>query len=574
MEIAFGVERAVNDVDAALCQEQWGVMVEGGQNDLIDLLVAVMTSVPNTLLQKLYKLESSGDGMDAQQQHHHQQHFSSMEEICFNSACISSDVMIKHVIDGDDFDSLGESHVQELVEQVISFCEGEGIGMNILYPIIQLLNTVADQRQIERTLFEQGYVGQDFEYHDPRSLFNMCAKDTLRLFRMLLRLMESEMSTFQSSQVGFFASYLLVHFADTALIESGHSTFQECQDLFRVWADGVNEHMTRRLTENDAGVILDSILQFQIDSIQAALQLIERTDRMISALASDEGMNDEANSGNSDECIAAVQDSIRRVSMSVSVTEVMERLGIEPDPEIHVIFHPLIVNFADFVALGLQDAHLIGFGQEGQALSHMADDLLIRICHTSIGIDFLKHCDDVKRDEVFAVAILRALSSGCIAGKGKFLLEMASNSAQEAEVNPNSKPLAKRQCHSGFHGKPSLGSFLRTDTTSSSKAQHDMTDIMTLCMTLSQSYFDEGMDRSSVDQTACIASSLMSSDQNTKHQVLDPLNPWHSLNVNFMKELSSRLEKGSQDEHGNCAISSYSSALPSCFDTSAASLSI
>ena len=558
MEIAIGVERAVNDLDDTLCQLQLGVVED--DNDLVDLLIAAMTSVPDTLLQRLYNFELTGDEMDAQQ---HQYYISSMEEICFNSACISSDIIIKHVIHGDDISNFRQSHVRELVEQVIFLCEEEGVGMDILCPIIELLNAAVDQRQMRRALFDQGCVGQDIEDTDPPSLFDMCAKDTLRLIQMLLRPMDSEMSTFQSR---YFASHLMVHFADMVLVESGHSSFGECQDLFRVWANGTDKLTARRLTKNDIRVTLDSILQFQVDNTQAALQLLERTDEMMAAFTSSEDMDDDADSDDSDDCIATVQDIIRRVSMLVTVTEVMDSLGIQSDPEMNVYFHPFMVNFADFVALGLHEAfvsRLIDLGQEGQALSHLADDLLVRMCHTSNGTEFLRNCDDARRGDVFTVAILRALSSGCIFGKGKFLLEMASNLAQEVEDNPNSEPSAKKQCSGNFDVKPLLG-----NTTSSTKAAHDMAEMIMLCMTLSQCNCDEGVDRTSIDQTAWIASLLMSPDQNAKHQVLDPLNPWHTFNANFMEELTPKPETDSQDERSNDTDSLYSSAMPSCLDTS------
>ena len=44
------------------------------------------------------------------------------------------------------------------------------------------------------------------------------------------------------------------------------------------------------------------------------------------------------------------------MGIAVSVTEVMEKLGLEFDPGIHVIFHPLIVSFSTFVTSGLQEA--------------------------------------------------------------------------------------------------------------------------------------------------------------------------------------------------------------------------
>jgi hypothetical protein len=556
MEIALNVERALSDLEGvfhpSISLEDYG--------DLIDLLVAVMTSVPNALLRKLYK-HCSGEGRH--------KYISSIEEICFHAACISSDLIVKYLLNGDGFCGLGESHAEELVEQITTLLDAEhGMGIDCLYPIIQLLNAVTEQRHMERSFVERGYVGQDFEYHDPPRLFHMSAKDTLRLIRISLRFMDNAVNSMYSSHVGLFTSHLLDHFSEMTLIETGHTSCEEC-DLFRTWADGMNEHMTRRLTDNDAAAVLNLISKFQIDSIQSALELIDRADVMIASLLS----NDEMDGGKEDrvgDAIAAVHDGIRHVTMSVSVTEVMEKLGLEFDPEIHLIFHPLIVNFATFVAAGLQEAlvsqHEL-LGHESQGLSYLVDDLLVRICRTSIGNDFLKHCDDDRCDEVLTIATLRALNSGCIAGKGKFLLDIVADRAQTEEPRPNNEPLAKRHCYIGnfnCKGSYALHSSRRTNTADSTTSKRDMTDLMILCMTLSQSDIDEGIDRSSMDQISCIASSLM--PQVEKQQVLDPLNPWHSLNINPLKELMSRLET-SQGEPATDAIVSYSLAVPSCFAT-------
>lgn len=564
IEIALGIERCLTELEGLLCQSD-GLLQHhdlDGNDTVVDLLVAVLTSVPNALLQRLYKLEYSGEGAG--------HHMASMEDISFNSACISSHVIVKHILDGDVLISLGESHVEDLVEQISTICEGEGMGMNIMYPIVQLLNTVSDQRRVEKSLFEKGYVGQDFEYHNPPSLFHMSAKETLRLFQMMLRVMEVEANSFQSSHVGLFAAHLLEHFADMTMIETGHSSFDDCQDLFNAWVRGADEHMAKRLSDNDSVAVLELITQFQIHTIQMALQLIERADMMVASMSTD--LNEEKES-NIQDCIGLVHDSMRHVSMSVSVTEVMEKLGLEFDPEIHIIFHPLIVNFATFVATCLQDAFVsqhLSLGHEGQGISHLADDLLLRICCTSIGTDFIKQSRDGRSDEVLSIAVLRALSSGSITGGGKFLLNIAADRAQNAAPCTSSEPLTKRQCCGNFGKYSYLDRSNETDTETNAQPQRDMADLMLLCMTFTQSHLVEALDRSSMDQASCIAASLMTAQDN-KQQVLDPLNPWHSLNINPLKELTSRLE-GSQEDPGTDLIAAYSSAVPVCFDTRAANL--
>ena len=344
----------------------------------------------------------------------------------------------------------------------------------------------------------------------------------------------------------------------------------------------------RRLSNEDANVVLDLITNFQISSIQSAYHLVERADAMIVSLSCQDVDNGSTGTSNdiirSENCAAAVHESIRHVGIVVSVTEVMEKLGLEIDPEMHVIFHPLIVSFATFVASGLQealDSPYLSLGQEGVGLSHTADDLLVRICRTSLGLDFLKHSNDISRDEVLTVAVLRALSSGSISGKGKFLLEMVSNRAHDDMNSPNSNgrellPMAKRPCYSNFMSTH-LRARMMMDS-NDNKQSRDMVDLMMLCMTMTQSNLDEGYDRSSIDQASCIASSLMHNDTDQKEAaaVIDPLNPWHSLNINTLKELTCSLLGDSDVEHDASIASSasvigkYSDAVPVCFDTRAA----
>ena len=69
----------------------------------------------------------------------------------------------------------------------------------------------------------------------------------------------------------------------------------------------------------------------------------------------------------------------------------------------------------------------------------------------------------------------------------------------------------------------------------------------------------------------------MLSDQNNAQHALDPLNPWHSLNIDSLKESISKLENSQStlpEELGTDSILSYSSSVPRSLDTGAANLSI
>ena len=633
LDIALEIERSVADLESVVHTSNDGnhnhhdraLNNNDGNNnnndvstatttiDMVESLVALLTTVPNALLTKLYNVEyasgqiilrNDNNTIVRQQQRHHNhgnQYVSSMEEICFNAACISCEILRMYIvqdIDGSFIDSLtGGGYTREFIDRLIHYlCSSDDdlllLGRNIRYPIIQVMNTIVEQREMERTLLleeERGYNNNSidnhdfFEYYDNHHrglvVFHMSAKDTLRLLQMLLRWImggrggargitggsissSNGVDESQYSHVGVFTCHLLHHFANMTLTESGmYTTFHECQDLFRVWVEGgVREHtinnnnnsmnmsIPRRLSNEDASVVLDLITNFQISSIQSAYHLVERADAMIVSLSCQDVDNGSTSNGiiRSENCAAAIHESIRHVGIVVSVTEVMEKLGLEIDPEMHVIFHPLIVSFATFVASGLQealDSPYLSLGQEGVGLSHTADDLLVRICRTSLGLDFLKHSNDISRDEVLTVAVLRALSSGSISGKGKFLLEMVSNRAHDDMNSPNSNgrellPMAKRPCYSNFMSTH-LRARMMMDS-NDNKQSRDMVDLMMLCMTMTQSNLDEGYDRSSIDQASCIASSLMHNDTDQKEAaaVIDPLNPWHSLNINTLKELT------------------------------------
>ncbi|KAL7516951.1 hypothetical protein ACHAWX_001921 [Stephanocyclus meneghinianus] len=604
MEAAHCVEGAVGDIEAGIFHcydgaDAQGVEVDANDGDqdgaLIDLLVSILTLVPSTLLQRQHKLECMGD-TTVEERHHY---LSSIEHVCFSAASISADVILKYVVGNDDVQflgSLGENHVDQMMEHLLSLCDTmctHDMGGTILLPIVRILNALTENRHMERILFDNTiYVG-DFEYDSPPSLFHISAKDTLRLIRALSKrvVFESTPNSLDvsaslrvemTSHVGLFTAYLLDHFADVALAEIGHTSFKECPSLFVLWANGANEHMARRLNDDDAMDVCELISRLQIESIQSALEMVERAESIVSTFISDEANQDKE--GSIEGCVAAVHDCLRTVTMAVISTETIEKLGLESDPEVHVIFHPLIVAFASFTAAGTREAVLLSrrtlVGQEGEGLTHLADDLLLRICGTTIGMDFLQHCDNGKRDEVLTIALLRALDSSCVSGKGKFLLDIASHLAQPAGEDQSHPELqAKRRCYSHIDRQPpsfmdsSHGKNFENRTT----YQREMVDVLIMCMTMSQSSHHESVDMSSVGQTSCIASSLMMTGQDNRHHTIDPLNPWHSLNIDSLKEFVCKLENSpsaSDEELGIDVIRSYSASVPFCLETEAANLGI
>ncbi|KAL3803528.1 hypothetical protein HJC23_014076 [Cyclotella cryptica] len=601
METAQCVEDAVAHVEAGLfylCNdaEEQRDSNDGNQDgSLMDLLVTVLTSVPTTLWQRQHKLECSGDS--TVEEHHF---LPSMEDVCFNAASISADIILKYVMGNDGthllLGSLEETHVDQMMVQVLSICDAmhtHGMRVTFVLPILKIVNSLIGNRHVERTLFDSSKFVGNFENDSPHSVFHISAKDTLRLIQTLLRnvLFESMPSILEvpsslreemTSQVGLFTAYLLEHFAEMSLIETGHVSFKECPGLFHLWANSVNEHMTRRLNDHDAKDVPDLISQLQVENIQSALELVQRAESVIAALISDE--KNQEKQGSIEGGVAAVVTSLRNVIMAVIVTEVMEKLGLESDPQVHVIFHPLIIAFARFTASGIREAAILSrqtsVGQEGDGMAHFADDLLLRMCGTTLGIDFLKHCDDVKRDDVLTIALLRALDSSCIPGKGKFLLDIAADLAlTEGKGQSDCGPSAKRRCYSHIHGHTPFwmdGSH-RSNVENCTPSQREMADILIMCMTMSLSCNHEDVDMTLVDQASCIASSLMKSGQNNEEHTLDPLNPWHSLNISSLKELSFKLENShsaSREELVTDDILSYSSSVPCSLDTRAANLSI
>ena len=233
LDIALEIERSVADLesvvhtdsnhdDRALNNNNNDVSTATTTIDIIESLVALLTTVPNALLTKLYNVEyASGQiilrndnntAIVRQQQRHHNhgnQYVSSMEEICFNTACISCEILRMYIVqdlDGSFIDSLmGGGYTREFIDRLIHYlCSSDDdllLGRNIRYPIIQVMNTIVEQREMERTLLleeERGYNNNIdnhdfFEYYDIHHhhrglvVFHMSAKDTLRLLQMLLR---------------------------------------------------------------------------------------------------------------------------------------------------------------------------------------------------------------------------------------------------------------------------------------------------------------------------------------------------------------------------------------------------
>ena len=611
MEVASGVENAVSNYEMAafnLTSEIVGVppyvnVTEDAIDDAneenrtaastIDLIIAAMTSVPRHLLQKRQRLEEKCRGDSGCEEL-----LVSMEDICFNAACISSDVVVKYFLQSDNelFHSPGfeDRHVYELIDEVIAICEASAshVGWSIICPIVRVLNSVSESHQIDRAIFErEGGCLDDLDHHPPVGLFtDLTGKDTLRLVQMLLQqfifdnttpFSNAQLREEVSSHVGLFAGYMLDHFANVVLAETGYPSFDDCQmSLFEAWANGADVNMTKRLNDNDTQNIPNLIAQFQIESIQSALHLLERAESVIGTALSE----DEKAEGAGEDCIAgavaAVQDMIRQGVVVVSITEAMDKLNLAQDHEAYVIFHPLIVTFARFNASLLREALLLfrktdGCGGEGT--SNLADDMLFRMCNSRVGLEFLSgDFETTEQDDVLSISLLRSLSSQCIAGKSKVLLDIVSdraNRASEGGAVVENEPFAKRQRISGDRllSFPSglNGTRTRTYEMVRGASRREMTDILLTCMAISQSNAKEGVVEAIVQQTSCIGSSLMSkggeSGDDNGCTVLDSLNPWHTLQIDFLRELTSKLEQSSRVDGGG----GYSSSVPSCFDTKA-----
>jgi len=532
------------------------------QQDIVDLLVGLLTAVPRHLLQHL---DYPGERVVHNNHQEDVEYLSSMEQLCYNTAFISSDIIRKYFVsvalnlNMNNPPTLEDQHVYELVDEVVQICntdqEGRGSESNI-EPIIRLLNALSEGRDIERALSERE--NGSFDSTGSLSLF-LCvpSKDALLLghtlmYRYLCDLEDQQVET-PSSNVGYFICYLLEHFANVTLEEMGYNSFDECKvGLLDSWADSVDEHMVRRLNDEEVKDVHSLLVRFHVASIQSSLHLIDNSESVISStIAESEKKDNTIDNGTIESLVVTLQETIHHMTMVATTTEVLEKLGLEHDPEIHSIFNPLISSYAKFTVSALHNALLFLRGlqcgdstNEIEDLSILADDLLFRLCGANIGIDFLKSSPYTKgREEVLTVALLLAMNTQCITGKTRFLLDVAAEHASQLtdNGNGNAEPTLKRQRFSSSmrsgHTTPLSDRMHSNEDLSSSE---EMMDIILACLALSHSNQDnEHLDSTNLKQASCITSALMfSQDDGKASAALDPLNPWHTLQVKPLQKLA------------------------------------
>lgn len=601
LRAATRVECAASDFESALCDrrerdssspllagerrhddEGSGLADERGwEEDIVDFLVALLTSVPRTLLLPRRRADRYS-GIEARDMRRELEYQSSMEGICFNFACIATDVIWKY------YPALEDRHVYDMIDELVRICndaDPSASAISNLEPILRLMNSLSEVQDLERSMYERehGGGGDDDGGAACRTvLSHMQSKESLRLVLILMhrficdhdgRCVESS-----SGHIGYFVGYLLEHFANTVREEMGCITFDECtSNLFEAWAHGIDEHMMRRLNEDDAKDVHALIVRYHVAGIQSALHMIENAESVIDGCITESQRNNGAVDGAPESIMIALKEAVRHMTMVVGTTEVMDKLCIEHDPEIHIIFQPLMSSYARFAISCLHDALL--FFQSACDGTHdvenvmiLADDLLFRLCRVTMGMEALKSPSYREADDVLALSLLRAVNSQCIVGRARFLLDVAADRARVASntgvvATSTGEPIPKRrrrECRLGGGRLPE-------------EVRGDMTDIVLACLALSQSNQDhEHPDPSSTKRASCIVSALIFSredppgDKAGHRTVVDPLNPWHTIQVRPLQTSASPC-----DDDGNPHDSSvaYANAMPHHLDTKSSALS-
>jgi len=565
------------------------------------LLVAVLTSVPRNLFQQA----DLGD-KEVSNPQQEEEYLASMEQICFNAACISSDVIRKYFQNATAFNMenppmLEDRHVYELIDEVVQICNTvpsiRASSTNI-DPIVRILNSLSEGRQIERSMYEREQGNYDAGDDGHGTLFScLSSKESLRLVHTLMyRYLcdhEDEMVE-ASSLVGYFISYLLEHFSRVVVADMGYDSFEECDavGLLDAWADAADENMERRLHDEEARDVHALVVRYHIGSIQTALQLIENAELTIFDAHAETKNNDAIDDSTLQSVVITVKDTIRHMTMAVTTTEVMEKLSLEHDPEIHLIFHPLIISYTRFVVSFLHDAILLlrrayESTHDGEEISILADDLLFRLCRVALGREFLKggsaDATDGEEEEVVAVSLLRAMNSQCITGTARFLLDIAAervrSAVEEESMVPVSEPVPKRQRFGSTFGCGQLSTphamYKYEIPSPSDERRGEMLDVLIACLALSRSGHDgEDPDETTLKQTSCITSALMfcqeeasGNGNENEMAVIDPLNPWHTLQVKPVQRLADSSKVDDAKGYPRESLLSYSLLTPHLLDT-------
>ena len=133
------------------------------------------------------------------------------------------------------------------------------------------------------------------------------------------------------------------------------------------WANGVDGGVARRLNDEEAREVRDLVVRYHVESIRKASQSTENAETVIGAAIAESEENNCVDNNVLESVAIALQDTVRHVNMAVTATEVVEKLGLEQDPDIRVIFHPLILSYTRFVASFSNDAILFLRGARTRA---------------------------------------------------------------------------------------------------------------------------------------------------------------------------------------------------------------
>ena len=539
-----------------------GCVFAGEQEDsIVDLLVALLTSVTRTLQQAEY----SPKGAEICNPQQEMDYMSSMEQICLSFACIASDVLRKVFYRG-----INDTHVYDITDEIVLICNSDPsirVSSN-LEPILRLLNSLSEFQDLEMLMYEREHGTSN---DDGRTLFShLSSKETLRLIHILmhriLRDHENQCAVDASDHIGYFVGYLFRHFAIIVREELGYDSYDEfTTDLFEAWALGIDENMMQRLNEDEMKDVHEMIIRLHVVSIQSALHIIENAESVIRRNITQSEDNDNIANGAPESIMVVMRNAVRYITMEVNIAEMMDRLGLEQDPEVHVIFQPLLTLIARFTVSCLHDAlHFLRDAcdstQEVENVTMLADDLQWRLCRVTIGQQVLNDLSWHEADDVLALSLLRAINSPSFVGKTKFLLDIAANRAQATDIRAVTSPgefIAKRRRLESNSGGEQLPEERRGDAM----------DVVLACLALTQfNYDNDEPDTASAKQVSCLTSTLMFTEKDTlgdktRHRTLiDPLNPWHALQVKSLQQSTSLL----LDDNGNLdvATSAYVNATP------------
>jgi len=578
LSTAKNVEHALSNYELALSSVHNGgrgepiyfIGNEDGSNQasIVDLLVAVLTSVTRHLMQQCDKQYHNGMMMGSTASNTN--FVASMEQCCFTAACISANMLMKWFCQSDNFANdiplLEERHVDELIEEVAVASEDDLLSQ-FVEPIVTVVNSMLERQRIVSSVYdeEEGCI-----------FFNLSAKDGLLLATSLMQRFvcrppdNSEIEA--SSHISLFISSLLERFR-VVLAGAGRGQFGE-------WADAYNEYMERNLNDNEMANMPALISQYHVLGIESALTLLENAESLIES---------SGESKNMESIVATVQDTIRASMIAISTTETMEHLGMMQNPQIRVIFDPLVVSFTKFILSGLQKAldilRKFNCSHDIEEICNIADDLLFRLCCTANGLEFFNAGGSGEEEEILAVVLLRAMGAGCIQSKAKALLDLAAewartfsqddrpNSAEISSKRPRFNSSVSMTCGSGK--PPSIGSLQKNSSSGS------MIDVLLCCLSLSQSGHVPA-EESHIKEVSCITSALMFSDapaeedsEESDVMVVDPLNPWHTLQLKPLMQLmedENASPKSNEPSHMIESLTSYTSVLPPCVDITSSAL--